>query len=86
MGNFLTKIVEKINTHNLYSYNLKKNGRARHATDDNIIWRMPIACWITKAKDTHSEYVILTAVHCKNGFTCALQYYVNMCIAFLVIN
>jgi len=26
-----------------------------------IIWRMRIACWLTKAKDTHSEYVILIA-------------------------
>jgi len=26
------------------------------------IWRMGIACWITKATDTHSEYLILTAV------------------------
>jgi hypothetical protein len=29
------------------------------ATDDNIIRRMPFACWITRATDTHSEYVIL---------------------------
>ena len=25
------------------------------------IWRMRIACWISKATDTHSQYVILTA-------------------------
>jgi len=25
------------------------------------IWRMRIACWITKATDTHSEYVIMIA-------------------------
>jgi hypothetical protein len=25
------------------------------------IWRMRIACWITKATDTHSEYVIVIA-------------------------
>ena len=25
------------------------------------IWRMRIACWISKATDTHSEYVILIA-------------------------
>ena len=24
------------------------------------IWRMRIACWITKATDTHSEHVIIT--------------------------
>jgi len=25
------------------------------------IWRMGIACWVTRATDTHSEYVILIA-------------------------
>jgi hypothetical protein len=25
------------------------------------IWRMRIACWVTEATDTHSEYVILIA-------------------------
>jgi hypothetical protein len=41
--------------------NVEKYGRARHATDDNTIRRMRIACWITKAIETHSEYVILIA-------------------------
>jgi hypothetical protein len=31
-------------------------------TDDNKIRRMRFACWITKATDTHSEYVILIAL------------------------
>jgi hypothetical protein len=39
----------------------KTYGRSGQATDDNIIWRMRIACWITKAANTHSEYVILNA-------------------------
>jgi hypothetical protein len=34
-----------------------KYGTARQATDDNIIRRMRIACWITKATDTHSECI-----------------------------
>ena len=29
-------------------------------------WRMSIACWIIKATDTHSEYVILL-FHCNNS-------------------
>jgi hypothetical protein len=33
-------------------------GRVRQATDDNIIQHINIVCWITKATDTHSEYVI----------------------------
>ena len=41
--------------------NVEKYGRARQATDDNIIRRMRIACCIPKATDTHSEYVILIA-------------------------
>jgi hypothetical protein len=35
---------------------------ARQATDDNITRRMRFACWITKATDTHSEYVILNTI------------------------
>jgi hypothetical protein len=41
--------------------NVAKYCTARQATDDNIIRRMRFACWITKATDTHSEYVILIA-------------------------
>ena len=39
--------------------NVEKYGRTRQATDDKIIRRMLFARWITKAIDTHSEYVIL---------------------------
>jgi hypothetical protein len=67
---FQTKFVEKIKTHILCSItfflkscrlwvNVEKYGTARQATDDNIIRRMRFACRITKATDTHSEYVIL---------------------------
>ena len=41
--------------------NVEKYGRARQATDDDMIRRMRFACWITKATDTHSEYVIRIA-------------------------
>ena len=40
---------------------MQKYGSARQTTDDNIIRRMRTECWITKATDTHSEYVILIA-------------------------
>jgi len=39
------------------------------------IWRMRIACCISKATDTHSEYVILL-FHCKIGCTKVPQCYV----------
>ena len=38
--------------------NVEKCGRARQATDDNIIRSMRFACWINKATNKHSEYVI----------------------------
>ena len=40
--------------------NFEKCDRARQATDDTLR-RMRFACWITKATDTHSDYVILIA-------------------------
>jgi hypothetical protein len=40
---------------------VEKYGTAGQATDDNIIRRMRIACWITKDTDTQAEYVILIA-------------------------
>jgi hypothetical protein len=45
----------------VYEIMWKKCGTAREATGDNIIERMRIACWITKATDPHSEYVIFIA-------------------------
>ena len=41
--------------------NVERYGTARQAIDGNIIRRMRFACEITKATDTHSEYVILIA-------------------------
>jgi len=29
------------------------------------IWRMRISCWITKATNTHSEYLILIILPCQ---------------------
>jgi hypothetical protein len=65
---FQTKVVEKIKTHILCSVtfprkscrlwdSVEKYATDRQATVDNIIWR--IACCITKAAGTHSEYVML---------------------------
>ena len=36
-------------------------GTPLQAADDNITQRMHFAYWITKATDTHSEYVIIIA-------------------------
>jgi hypothetical protein len=40
---------------------VEKYGTAGQATDGSIVRRMRFACWITKAADTHSEYVIFIA-------------------------
>ena len=37
-----------------------KHCSAGQATDDSTIRRMRFACWITKNRDKHSEYVILS--------------------------
>jgi hypothetical protein len=41
--------------------NVEKYCRRRHATDGNTIIALECTCWISKATDTHSEYVILIA-------------------------
>jgi len=41
--------------------NVEKYGITRQVSDDNIKRRTRFPCWITKATDTHSEYVILIA-------------------------
>jgi len=38
---------------------VEKYGTARQVTDDNVIRRMHFACYITKATNAHSEYIIL---------------------------
>ena len=49
-----------------------KYGRVREATVDNIIRRMRFACRITKATNTHSEYVTFIAFPLQQWFeTCA---------------
>jgi hypothetical protein len=63
---------------------VEKYGTAGQATGDNIIRRMHVACWVTKATDTLSEYVILLLLHGNNGYTNAPQCYVYKFIACLV--
>jgi hypothetical protein len=54
---------ESQNTHFMFSNvfqkivllnNVEKCGITRQATDDNIIGCMHFACWVTKARDTHT--------------------------------
>jgi len=65
------KVVEKIKTHVMPNNfnrtlrrlwdNVEKYRTARQATDNNIVRRTRISCWITKTTGAHSEYVILIA-------------------------
>ena len=41
---------------------MEKCCRAEQATDDNIIRSMHFACWIPKAADTYTEYVMFIAL------------------------
>jgi hypothetical protein len=54
----LTFLVRKIMP---FGDNMEKHGRDRQHTNDSIIRRMCIACWIAKTTDTHSECEVLIA-------------------------
>jgi hypothetical protein len=67
---FQTKAVEKIKTHILCSvtflffenravYEIMWKNIVERGWPQMTIWRMRISCWIPKATNTHSEYVIL---------------------------
>jgi hypothetical protein len=66
---FQTKVVENYKTHFICNtffspenrsvfLNVQKYCRAGKVTGGTVIRRMRFACWITKATNTHSEYVI----------------------------
>jgi len=66
---FPTKVAEQIKTYILCSENFFLENRAiyeiiwknivQRGRPQLALWRMRIACWITKAIYIHSEYVIL---------------------------
>jgi len=65
---FQTKVVEKLKTHILCSVTFffkscrlwdNVESMVERESPQMAIWRMRIACWITKATNTHSEYAIL---------------------------
>ena len=91
---FQTKVVEKIKTHFVFSnfFFLFENRAVYEIMCKNIvepdrpqmtIWRMGIACWITKATDAHSEYVTRCFFHCNNGCRNVLHSYVVLTLSVL---
>jgi hypothetical protein len=55
---------------------VEKYSRTGQATEENIIRRMRVTCWISKATNIDSEYVILTPFLSNNGYANAPQYYI----------
>ena len=52
-----------------------RRGNFQKNTDDNIISRMCIECWLSKATDTYNmQYLLL--IHRNNGWTNAPKFYV----------
>jgi hypothetical protein len=53
------------------------------------IWRIRIACWILKATNTHSEYVILIAFMLQKWLhegASLLRYYEAVCLVLLCVH
>ena len=74
-----TEVEEKIKTQILYSITGFLFQKSCSLWDNVIniekpdkpqmtIWRMQIECWVTKATDTHSEYIMLTVFRFSNGW------------------
>jgi len=63
---------------------VEKYGRAIQATDDKIIRRMRIACWVTKVTDTHSDYKYLTLIAFSMAEIISCQCYVYIYIPYHV--
>jgi hypothetical protein len=69
MKNISTEVVKKIKTHVLYAvifffedlavYEITWKNIVQPDRPQMAIWRMHVACWIPKATNTKSEYVIL---------------------------
>jgi hypothetical protein len=70
-----TKIVDKIKAHFTFNnlnedratYEIKWKNIVEADRPQMTIWRTHIACWIPKAKNTLSEYVILIAFLLQQG-------------------
>jgi hypothetical protein len=94
MRAFQTKVAEKIKTHILYSVTFFRKSCGLWNKWKNIvvpgwpqmtIWHMCILCWIPKAINTHSGYVILTAFPLQQGLheqTLVLHLYIHCLSCF----
>ena len=90
---FQIKVVEKTKTQTLCSITFFLNHAVYEITWQNTvqpgrpqmtIWRMCIACWVPKATNTHSEYVILIAFPLQQWFHERASVLRNTYTAYLV--
>jgi hypothetical protein len=92
-----TKIADKIKTlilcyihyffENLYRLLDNVEKYCKPDTQRMTIWRMRIACWIPKSKNTYSEYVLhVLLLYCNNGCTNAPHCYDirTMLVVFII--
>ena len=96
-----TKAVQKIETHilcyfvfsnffffeNRAVYEIPWKNDAKRSGPQVAIWRMRIARWVTEATNTHSDYVIITALPLQQWFhphTFVLRYTYIICVVFVV--
>ena len=70
----------------LWSNVEKKNRADRLATDNSIIRSMRFACWIIKATDTHSEYLILSWQQWLGECAFVLRYAYIACLVLYMQN
>jgi len=57
-------------------------GTGKQDTDKNVIRNMRFTCWITKAIDTRSKYVIVFAFLGGNGYANSPQCYIACFVIF----
>jgi len=89
---FWTTILEEIKTHfcstsflfeNRTIYQIMLKNMVDPGRAQITIWRMRIACWITKATSTHLEYVIYIPFPVNNDFKNSSQCYVIRTLSVL---
>ena len=64
---------------------MEKKGRARQVTDYNIVRRVRYTYMVTKATNTHSEYVIFIVFPRQQWLLKCASELRNMYIAYLVV-
>ena len=96
MRNVSDKILGKIKTHIIYStafffenrtvYEIRWKNNVEQGKPQKTIWRMSVECWLPKATNTYTEYLILIVFLLLQWLKNApLSYVTRMYIACLVL-